>query len=100
MRDGAQGPDGPPEPADGADPGVPRSVQDHLGQRLRSAYSEATGNPSYLGDASLPEPFDTHLRRIEAVEIRQREELRRRGLEAVEQALAALGIEPAAEKPD
>ena len=93
MHDGGQdrAEDGP----DDNEAGVTRSVQEHLGQRLRAAYSDATGNPTYLGDAAVPEPFDTHLRRIEAVEMRQREELRRRGLEAVEQALADLGPEPA-----
>lgn len=100
MQDGARDPDEVPGPVDGTEAGVTREVQEHLGQRLRSTYNEATGNPTYLGDSALPEPFDTHLRRIEAVETRQREEVRRRGLEAVEKALADLGAEPVTDERD
>lgn len=102
MDDGARDPDEVPEPADGTEAGLTRQVQEHLGQRLRSAYNEATGSPTYLGDSALPEPFDSQLRRIEAVETHQREELRRRGLEAVEKALADLdlGAEPASDERD
>jgi hypothetical protein len=60
-----------------------RSVQDHLGQKLRAAYNELAGKPRYLGDPALPPEFDQQLLRMEMT-LRTHEE----GVEAVKEALA------------
>jgi hypothetical protein len=60
-----------------------RSVQDHLGQKLRAAYNELAGKPKYLGDPALPPEFDQQLLRMEMM-LRTHEE----GIEAVKEALA------------
>ena len=60
-----------------------RSVQDHLGQKLRAAYNELAGKPKYLGDPALPPEFDQQLLRMEMT-LRTHEE----GIDAVKEALA------------
>lgn len=60
-----------------------KSVQDHLGQKLRAAYNELADKPKYLGDPALPPEFDQQLLRMEMT-IRTHEE----GVEAVKDALA------------
>jgi hypothetical protein len=60
-----------------------RSVQDHLGQKLRAAYNELAGKPKYLGDPALPPEFDQQLLRMEMT-LRTHQE----GVEAVKEALA------------
>ena len=59
-------PDNQDEPAGKPAPPTPvldQAVQDHLGQKLRAAYAEAGGKPTYLGDraydfAEQLEPFE------------------------------------------
>jgi len=46
-------------------PPLPRSVQEHLGQRLRADYYLRADKPQYLGDAALPVEFDPYLYRLE-----------------------------------
>jgi hypothetical protein len=60
-----------------------KSVQDHLGQKLRAAYNELADKPKYLGDPALPAKFDQQLLRMEMT-IRTHEE----GVQAVKGALA------------
>ena len=61
---------------------LPRSVQEHLGQQLRSAYNELQEKPAYLGDPALPVQFDEPLYRLSL-----RERVRQKGIAAVRSAL-------------
>ena len=67
---------------------LPRTLQEHLAQKLRSAYHELSDKPTFLGDPTLPVEFEYHLARLEAVERnRLLEKIRNQGLEAVKSAL-------------
>ena len=74
---------------------LPRPLQEHLAQQLRSAYHELSDKPTFLGDPTLPVEFEYHLARLEAVE-RNRliERIRREGLEAVRSALEEIVARP------
>ena len=60
-----------------------KSLQEHLGQKLRAAYNEVADRPAYLGDPALPPEFEHQLLRMETT-IRTHVE----GVEAVRDALA------------
>jgi hypothetical protein len=79
---------------------LPRPLQEHLAQQLRSAYHELSDKPSFLGDPTLPVEFEYHLARLEAVE-RNRliERIRREGLEAVRSALEEIVARPLGTDP-
>ena len=74
---------------------LPRPLQEHLAQQLRSAYHELSDKPAFLGDPNLPVEFEYHLARLEAVE-RDRliEKIRSEGLEAVRAALEEIVARP------
>jgi hypothetical protein len=71
--------------------GLDRSVQDHLGQKLRAAYAEVEEKPAYLGDPALPPEFEHKVLAIE-----KSEEVHDKAVEAVRDALGV--TEPAHEK--
>ncbi len=73
--------------------GLPRPIQEHLGQQLRSTYNtETPEKPAYLGDPVLPLEFELLLQRLEASERQRLRELaHNQGVEAVERALRDLG---------
>jgi hypothetical protein len=74
---------GSPEPEAVQDqPGLTRSVQEHLGQQLRTTYHRLADKPDFLGDPALPAEFDPQIERLEA-----RDSIRARGVEAVRTAL-------------
>jgi hypothetical protein len=76
--------DGGHEPASS----LPRTLQEHLAQKLRSAYHELAEKPAFLGDPAIPVEFEYHLARLEAVEKnRHIEKVRNKGIEAVKSAL-------------
>jgi hypothetical protein len=68
-----------------------RTVQDHLGQKLRAAYAEVEDKPGYLGDPALPPEFEHQVLAIEkSAEVHEK---------AVEAVRDALGVsEPAHDK--
>ena len=68
--------DGAPPPA------LDRTVQDHLGQKLRAAYAEIAEKPAFLGDTALPPEFEHKLLEVETAE-----EVREKGVEAVREVL-------------
>jgi hypothetical protein len=69
-------------PSDIPSPILPRPIQEHLGQKLRAAYYEAGDKPAFLGDPALPPELDPHVR-----ELKQRDLIHNKGVQAVEQAL-------------
>jgi hypothetical protein len=77
----------------GAEPAaaLDKTVQDHLGQKLRAAYAETEGKPAYLGDPALPPEFEDKVLAIE-----RSAEVHDKGVEAVKEALGV--TEPAHEK--
>jgi hypothetical protein len=73
-----------PEPGSG----LARPLQEHLAQKLRSAYHELAEKPAFLGDPAVPAEFEYHLQRLEAVEkVRHEEKVHNRAVEAVKTAL-------------
>ena len=91
-----------PEPAESHEQAssLSRPLQEHLAQKLRSAYHELAAKPAFLGDPAIPVEFDYHLQRLEAVEkARHSEKVRNQGIEAVKSALEGIGagaLEPGA----
>jgi hypothetical protein len=74
---------------------LPRTLQEHLAQKLRSAYHELAEKPAFLGDPAIPVEFEYHLARLEAVEKgRHMEKVRNQGLEAVKSALEDMVAKP------
>ncbi len=72
-------------------PPLPRSVQEHLGQKLRADYYERGDKPKYLGDTALPIEFDPYLYRLEQKERASRiMRIREYGATAVAAALSDL----------
>jgi hypothetical protein len=72
-------------------PPLPRSVQEHLGQKLRADYYERGDKPKYLGDPALPIEFDPYLYRLEQKERASRiMRIREHGATAVAAALSDL----------
>lgn len=72
-------------------PPLPRSVQEHLGQKLRAEYYEHGDRPKYLGDSALPLEFDPYLYRLEQKERASRlMRVREHGARAVADALSDL----------
>jgi hypothetical protein len=68
--------------------GLARPLQEHLAQKLRSAYHELADKPAFLGDPAVPAEFEYHLQRLEAVEkVRHEEKVHNRAVEAVKTAL-------------
>ena len=67
---------------------LPREVQEHIGQQLRTEYDAVAEKPTYLGDPAIPEQFDWHLARLET-----RERAHTRAVEAVERALEEIVLE-------
>jgi hypothetical protein len=68
--------------------GLPRPLQEHLAQKLRSAYHELAEKPAFLGDPAVPAEFEYHLQRLEAVEkVRHEEKVHNQAVEAVKTAL-------------
>jgi hypothetical protein len=63
-------------------PVLDQAVQDHLGQKLRAAYAEAGGKPTYLGDRALPPELEHKL-----LEVEKSAEVHEKGVEAVKEAL-------------
>jgi hypothetical protein len=91
------GKDQPSEAADGVDPGsgLPRPLQEHLAQQLRSTYQTVSEKPAFLGDPAIPVEFEQHLQRLEAVETgRRREKVHTEAVEAVKSALEGIVGEP------
>ncbi len=79
---------------------LPRTLQEHLAQKLRSAYQELSDKPAFLGDPTLPIEFEYHLARLEAVERnRLLERVRNQGLEAVKSALQDIVAGPLDPEP-
>ena len=79
---------------------LPRTLQEHLAQKLRSAYHELSDKPTFLGDPTLPVEFEYHLARLEAVERnRLLEKVRNQGLEAVKSALQDIVAGPLEPEP-
>ena len=67
---------------------LPRPLQEHLAQKLRSAYHELAAKPAFLGDPAVPVEFEYHLQRLEAVEkVRHEEKVHNQAVEAVKTAL-------------
>jgi hypothetical protein len=89
--------DAKPMPDDHHDTGgetaavLDKTVQDHLGQKLRAAYAETEGTPAYLGDPALPPEFEDKVLAIE-----KSAEVHEKGVEAVKEALGV--TEPAHER--
>jgi hypothetical protein len=89
---------GPPS----ADPGIrpdgtalPRPLQEHLAQPLRSTSEVTSEKPAFLGDPAIPVEFEHHLQRLEEVETgRRREKVHTQGFEAVKNALEGIVGEP------
>ena len=79
---------------------LPEPVRDHLGQQLRTMYSDAPEHPQYLGDdaAAVPDAFVPQIERLET-RLKTHEE----GTEAVEHALDkildAFGVANGTETP-
>ena len=72
-------------------PPLPRSIQEHLGQKLRADYYERGDKPKYVGDPALPLKFDAYLYRIEQKERASRiMRIRELGTTAVARALSNL----------
>ena len=61
---------------------LPRTVQEHLGRRLRTALHVEADKPAYLGESSVPPQFAPLVRRLEAGERGERQ-----GYDAVKKAL-------------
>jgi hypothetical protein len=59
-----------------------KTVQDHLGQKLRAAYAETEDKPAYLGDPALPPELEHKL-----LDLEKAEEVHEKGVEAVKDAL-------------
>jgi hypothetical protein len=77
-------------PSDSPESGsaLPRTLQEHLAQKLRSAYHELADKPAFLGDPAVPVEFEYHLQRLEAVEkVRHTEKVHTEAVEAVKAAL-------------
>jgi hypothetical protein len=68
-----------------------KTVQDHLGQKLRAAYAETEDRPAYLGDPALPPEFEDKVLAIE-----RSAEVHDKAVEAVKEALGV--TEPAHER--
>jgi hypothetical protein len=95
LKDAGQGP--PSDSADGHDAGsaLPRPLQEHLAQQLRSTYQTVSEKPAFLGDPAIPAEFEHHLQRLEAVETgRRREKVHTQAVEAVKNALEDIVGEP------
>lgn len=85
----------PPRPAEAV---LPRDVQEHLGQQLRTEYDVVAEKPAFLGDPAIPEQFDWHIMRLET-----RERAHNQAVEAVERALEDIvseRVEPEAGPPE
>jgi hypothetical protein len=79
---------------------LPRTLQEHLAQKLRSAYHELAEKPAFLGDPAIPVEFEYHLARLEAVEKnRHIEKVRNQGIEAVKSALEDIVAGPLDPEP-
>ena len=77
----------PPRPTEHGS-ALPRPLQEHLAQQLRSAYHELAEKPAFLGDPAVPVEFEYHLQRLEAVEkVRHTEKVHNQAVEAVKAAL-------------
>ena len=92
--------DAPRSSPEQAGVGLPRPIQEHLGQQLRTTYNaETPEKPAYLGDPVLPLEFELQLQRLEASERQRiREMAHNQGIEAVERALRDIGAGPAEAK--
>jgi hypothetical protein len=77
------------EPADKANqprtsPGLDKTIQQSIGQKLRSAYNQIADKPAYLGDPVLPPEMEDQITRL-GTKIRANEQ----GIAAVADALSA-----------
>jgi hypothetical protein len=75
------------EPTDKADrspesPGLDKTIQESIGQKLRSAYNQIADKPAYLGDPVLPPAMEDQITRL-GTKIRANEQ----GVAAVADAL-------------
>jgi hypothetical protein len=80
MSDKSETEDGPEETR--REPELDKSIQEHLGQKLRAAYNEVAEKPAYLGDPVLPLEIEEQL-----LELETRVRAHRTGTEAVREAL-------------
>jgi hypothetical protein len=81
--------------------GLARPLQEHLAQKLRSAYHELADKPAFLGDPAVPVEFEYHLQRLEAVEkVRHEEKVHNQAVEAVKTALEDIAGPLDAEPPN
>ena len=79
---------------------LPRPLQEHLAQKLRSAYHELADKPAFLGDPAVPVEFEYHLQRLEAIEkARHIEKVRNQGIEAVKTALEGITAKSLEDEP-
>ena len=79
----------------GHEQGLPRTLQEHLAQKLRSAYHELAEKPTFLGDPAVPVEFEYHLQRLEAVEkVRHTEKVHNQAVDAVKAALEEIVAGP------
>jgi hypothetical protein len=91
----AAGPGDPEPSAESSLSGLPRPVQEHLGQQLRTTYQAMAEKPAFLGDTSVPPELDRHLQSLET-----REKVRHQGLEAVRTALQEPDAPDAPDAPE
>ena len=64
---------------------LPRPVQDHIAQQMRSEYHLQADRPAFLGDPAVPPTFDEPLRRLAE---RERARVHELGLAAVAAAVS------------
>lgn len=74
--------------ADEANSRLPRPIQEHLGQQLRTTYNTLAEKPAFLGDSVVPPHLDHHLQRLET-----REKIRDQGVDAIAEALEEMGLD-------
>ena len=80
--------------------GLARPLQEHLAQRLRSAYHELSDKPAFLGDPAVPVEFEYQLARLEAAEkVRHKERVHNQAVEAVKAALADITADSLPPRP-
>ena len=97
----SRGADADAAPSEGeAAAALPRPLQEHLAQKLRSAYQELAPKPAFLGDPAVPAEFEYHLQRLEAVEkVRHQEKVHNQAIEAVKAALETIAGAPLDTEP-
>ena len=65
---------------------LPRPIQDHIAQQMRSEYHLTADKPAFLGDPAIPRSFDEPLRKLKE---RERARVHELAVAAVAEALLA-----------